>query len=323
MKLFLIVALFVYCVNGDEYISDGLQPLTDEIVNAINALNTTWKAGKSFGGSSSVEIDTLVPTQEKYSAKADFPMRKYGSFRLPVNFDSSRVWLNCTSIGKIYDQTKGYPSWIYTAVGTIADRLCIRHGIQIDVEATVKKMAEWNVGSNSYNNSANIGQAFQYWSKNGIFAVELTKESSCLPFSQKCQPNEIKITKYFKLKNECIDNETELMKSITLFGSVSAYMEVYSDFLNYRSGVYKRSSKNYLGVQNMKIIGWGTEKGVDYWLAAGSWGTQWGEEGFFRIQRQPQQFGAVPNPIATEFVPVNDVKDIHSYVHGQLFYLAK
>ena len=35
----------------------------------------------------------------------------------------------------------------------------------------------------------------------------------------------------------------------------------------------------------VKIIGWGEEDGVPYWLIANSWNVYWGENGFFRILR--------------------------------------
>ena len=33
----------------------------------------------------------------------------------------------------------------------------------------------------------------------------------------------------------------------------------------------------------MKILGWGIESGLNYWICANSWGTQWGEKGYFKI----------------------------------------
>ena len=37
---------------------------------------------------------------------------------------------------------------------------------------------------------------------------------------------------------------------------------------------------------NVEIIGWGeTASGVKYWIGRNSWGTYWGEGGFFRLGR--------------------------------------
>jgi hypothetical protein len=42
----------------------------------------------------------------------------------------------------------------------------------------------------------------------------------------------------------------------------------------------------------VKIIGWGEEKKKKYWLAANSWGNQWGNMGgFFKIERGTDHCG--------------------------------
>lgn len=60
---------------------------------------------------------------------------------------------------------------------------------------------------------------------------------------------------------------------------------VYSDFMNYAGGIYEHVSGYYEGGHAVKIIGWGVENGVEYWTCANSWGSSWGEDGFFRIKK--------------------------------------
>ena len=48
-------------------------------------------------------------------------------------------------------------------------------------------------------------------------------------------------------------------------GPVEGAFYVYSDFMNYKSGVYYHVSGNLEGAHAIKILGWGTENGIDYW----------------------------------------------------------
>jgi len=67
-------------------------------------------------------------------------------------------------------------------------------------------------------------------------------------------------------------------------GPVETGFLVYQDFMSYKGGVYKKTSSTLLGGHAVKIVGWGTEKGDDYWIVANSWGPKWGEAGHFRIK---------------------------------------
>jgi hypothetical protein len=66
---------------------------------------------------------------------------------------------------------------------------------------------------------------------------------------------------------------------------------VYNDFLSYKLGVYEHKHGSFLGGHSVKIIGYGTENGVDYWLVANSWNTSWGNKGFFKIRRGVDECG--------------------------------
>lgn len=86
----------------------------------------------------------------------------------------------------------------------------------------------------------------------------------------------------------------ELMKlELVTGGPLAVSFEVYNDFLAYRGGVYHhtglRSKFNPFQITNhaVLLVGYGVDKtsGEKFWTIKNSWGTGWGEEGFFRIRR--------------------------------------
>ena len=62
-------------------------------------------------------------------------------------------------------------------------------------------------------------------------------------------------------------------------------------FSYYISGVYHHVTGAYLGGHAIKLLGWGTENKTDYWLVANSWNPDWGDQGFFKIQRGTEECG--------------------------------
>merc|ERR1711953_945591 len=71
-------------------------------------------------------------------------------------------------------------------------------------------------------------------------------------------------------------------------GPITGMFFVHQSFLAYKSGVYKAGnpfSDPMLGGHAIKIMGWGTENGAPYWLVANSWNEDWGDHGFFKIDR--------------------------------------
>ena len=85
--------------------------------------------------------------------------------------------------------------------------------------------------------------------------------------------------------------EEAIKAEIVNNGSVQAGMSVFEDLLVYKSGVYQHLEGNFIGGHAVKIIGYGIEKGVKYWLIANSWNDTWGENGFFKILRGEDHCG--------------------------------
>ncbi len=60
---------------------------------------------------------------------------------------------------------------------------------------------------------------------------------------------------------------------------------------NFCSGVYQRHSDQVLGGHAIRILGWGVENSVPYWLVANSWNPDWGDKGYFKIVRGTDECG--------------------------------
>lgn len=74
-----------------------------------------------------------------------------------------------------------------------------------------------------------------------------------------------------------IEGTNNIKDELMNHGSVTAAFTVYEDFLTYKSGVYQHITGDSLGGHAIKIIGWGTEDGVEYWLCVNSWNETWGD----------------------------------------------
>ena len=62
-----------------------------------------------------------------------------------------------------------------------------------------------------------------------------------------------------------------IQEDMIQYGSVTGAFTVYEDFPTYTSGVYHHVSGSELGGHAIKIFGWSSEGGEDYWLVANSW----------------------------------------------------
>jgi C1A family cysteine protease len=65
------------------------------------------------------------------------------------------------------------------------------------------------------------------------------------------------------------------------YGAVTACFVVYEDFFHYGGGVYRHTAGDVAGGHCVSIVGW--DDTLDCWIAKNSWGTAWGESGYFRI----------------------------------------
>lgn len=68
---------------------------------------------------------------------------------------------------------------------------------------------------------------------------------------------------------------------INFVGPVICVFEVYDDFFGYSSGVYSHVTGGLAGLHCVEVIGF--DDFLSCWICKNSWGTFWGDAGFFRI----------------------------------------
>lgn len=142
----------------------------------------------------------------------------------------------------------------------------------------------WNMGCNG----GILPWAWSYLTSTGVVA------DSCFPYSSEtgtapkctssCTDGE-PFKKYKCKKNSVVSaqGQKQIQSEIYKNGPLETGFTVYKDFMSYKSGIYTYTTGEQLGGHAVKIVGFGEENGVQYWICANSWGPKWGEEGFFRI----------------------------------------
>ena len=86
-------------------------------------------------------------------------------------------------------------------------------------------------------------------------------------------------------------NEQLMLAELHQNGPIAVSFEVTADFHAYKKGIYHRvgveDTFNPWEITNhvVAIVGYGVEDGMKYWTVQNSWGSKWGEDGFFRIIR--------------------------------------
>jgi cathepsin X len=79
--------------------------------------------------------------------------------------------------------------------------------------------------------------------------------------------------------------EQNMMQEIAQRGPIACDIAVPEALEEYTGGIYCDDTGDMDVVHVVSVVGYGVEDGSKYWLVRNSWGTQWGEEGFFRVCR--------------------------------------
>lgn len=205
----------------------------------------------------------------------------------PDNFDAREQWGSL--VHPIRDQQQCGSCWAFGSSEALSDRFSIATNGKVNVVLSPEDLVSCDTTDYGCGGGY-LENAWEYLTNKGAVA------DSCFPYTAgagveaacatKCVDGEA-FTKY-KCQAGSIVNPTsvEAIKSeIYAHGPMEAAFTVYADFFNYKSGVYHHVSGGIEGGHAIKVLGWGIEDGLNYWLCANSWGTSWGIDGLFKIKQ--------------------------------------
>lgn len=283
MAALVVVLISTLCASAFE--EAGSQPITDyALIEEINSLGS-WVASDYFtNGLTQADLANLVATFEE--DETDVHEDNWGALedriQIPSSFDSRVQWPNC--IHPIRDQSQCGSCWAFSAVEVLSDRFCIEKGIEVVLSP------QWVVNCDRRNFGCNGGYLNRAWT---FLRREGSVADSCLPYSSgqsgekstcptACEDG-TNIRRYTASLIKRYLGPIKIQLAIMEAGPVQTSFKVYHDFMQYQSGIYTHVGGSLLGAHAVKIVGWGQENGVNYWIIANSWGRNWGEDGYFRI----------------------------------------
>lgn len=324
--------LAVTAAAGFQIVDKSSQPvLSDDIIKAVNSNpRSTWTAGRN----SRFEKMTIGQTRMMMGAQNDnslvnLPTIQHDSATLaaaPSSFDPRISRPNCT--GPVLDQGFCGSCWAFGATEAASDRLCISGGKNQFLQLAPLDLTSCDSGFFSGENGCQGGQlggAWNYIKKTGLVDEACfpylksqggpvptcnPNDQPCLPESKfiptpkctkKCANGEDWESSKHKLKNVYSISPSQMMAELATNGPVESAFTVFADFVHYKSGVYSHQTGAPLGGHAIKVIGYGTENGVDYWLVQNSWTTTWGDGGYFKIKRGNDECGIEDNFTAGQF----------------------
>jgi len=312
--------------EGDESAPPNFHPLSQDMADHINnVIKPNWTAGLNFHPETDMKYirrlcGVLPGSKQKLK---ELPQKKHSlrGILVPKEFDPRTKWPDCPSLKEIRDQGSCGSCWAFAATAAMTDRYCIfNKGKRFHFSA--EDLVSCCLACGDGCNGGFPATAWSYWVKDGLVS------GGAYDSNQGCQPYQIAPCEHHtsgprpnctgeegetpKCERSCENSYTvpykkdlhfgrksytiqtkveqiqmELMKN----GPMEAAFTVYSDFPMYKSGVYHHVTGEALGGHAVKLLGWGEENGVPYWLVANSWNYDWGNGGYFKIRRGTDECG--------------------------------
>ncbi|XP_047318999.1 zingipain-2-like [Impatiens glandulifera] len=273
--------------NGIDEFEKRFEIFKDNLVfiDAHNSENRTYKVGLNVFSDLTDEEYRSYYLGMKYDADLQSVQSELDNQRYAVSsgeiLPESVDWRTKGAVSPIKNQGKCGSCWAFSAIAAVESINKIVTGQLIDLsEQELIDCDRASLGCLA----GYILTAFQFIVRNG--GIDTEKDYPYREAKGTCNATKM------KSKVVSIDgwervppyDENSLKKAVAQ-QPISVGIEAYGkEFKNYVSGIFTGYCRTSLD-HALVVVGYGSEKGLDYWIVKNSWGTNWGEKGYMRIER--------------------------------------
>ncbi|KAG8384343.1 hypothetical protein BUALT_Bualt04G0108300 [Buddleja alternifolia] len=256
-----------------------------KFIDEHNSKNRTYKVRlNQFADLSNEEYESMY-LGARTDAKRRFVKSKHASQRynyrngdkLPEFVD----WREKGAVAPIKNQGDCGSCWAFSAVAAVEGINKIVTGELITLSE--QELVDCDRTENGGCNGGLMDYAFQFIVSNG--GMDTDHDYPYRGINRKCEPSR-KNAKVVSIDGyEDVPDDEKALQRAVAHQPVSVAIEASGRTLQlYSSGVFNGECGTQLD-HGVVVVGYGSENGLDYWIVRNSWGSNWGENGYLRIER--------------------------------------
>eukprot|EP01132_Coremiostelium_polycephalum_P004608 gene4608-5757_t len=215
---------------------------------------------------------------------------------LPESFD----WRNVNGVNYLtWSRNQHIPQycggcWAFSSTSSLSDRINIaRNGAWPQINLSPQHLINCDGGGTC--DGGDSSAAFEFMADYGIVdetcqPYQAKNGLSCTPACKTCDPDgtctAIPYNRYTNITVDQIGSvrgANDIMAEVYKRGPVACSIDATPKLEAYTGGVFKEFKIDPIPNHMVSIVGWGVENDVKYWIVRNSWGTYYGENGYFRI----------------------------------------